>query len=1143
MNISYSAVMMTNYLPAELITPQKKFEAIQTNDGHALLFSISTNGSFCLTLEQSGKSTTGWSTINLGLSGHTCSTFGVGQSAKDGTIGLAMTVTTSDGDDLYLCLGNSNSNITWADSPVWRCFEYDDPTSQTLSKPEIVNVFFCETSDSQYIIVDIVRNPKSEVKEISRYYIDPKKASGHYWNSHSLPADFDTKIDSFGSCPYDSCLGRAINGTVDGLYTAGRSGNSGQLIFQPVINVYGDAPPTVVTLALTERTGEAYPIASAVASTRNSNLSTDLFAVSGDTIYYFSSTNQLAKSTADRLITNDLINNTSKLFAMAHNGVITLWGRNSSDQVYYTSCEEANVSVPSAWSIPVPILSGIEEISPYINRADGGNTIFASGEGKLQRITQATTSSSKIWQTNQVTLPAPPMSKSISFNSYTTTILVLDEQNLPLNNAILNLSANNRSSVYINGLYYVLDTTPIKINTNSLGTITIIEPTDTLIGTIFNISADTGITLTINPMDMPFKKFAKLGSSNGNFDNLSNATIKEGDGTIDNEFKDRNLVSSNTNNDLKKAVAIALSDLDQCYDFIDSTQPLSLSFETVQVLGTLTEIYDDILISAGDLFRWLESRVEAVIKIIRDDTNSVFYFIAKIAEKTYRAILNTVESVVGALQWVFDAIKTDIEDIIKYIAHLFDWGDITRTKDVLSNMISLFLADQLNSIPQLKDQLDESINSLEYNDISWDTIINDVVVPPTGDPLKGQTPASQHLSYHYQVNVSQISFKDELISSISSECIQSLLKVLQTDQTNINAFFDNLKKVCHDWLSNPPSLECAMTDLANTMTKDVLNISKSIMDSLLEFFEDMGNDLLNVLGAKIHIPVISDILNDIHVSDITFLDLFCWIGGVSYTEVHKIANNGKAPFPEDDETINQLTSIFKPSVYATTLAAIDVPNVRPETEVSIKTLDSTSNLSPETQLAVFGIGHRVGGLITAISSIPISLAVVDANPQSPYVLPSTISGIMSSLLVGAADYLVPKKPIKENSVNLVRDITLIVRLCSMCIFSNLLLKKFFDEDKVNDVRALGSIVDVLLIIPAFFCTSYHFYELAAEPTSNERTDGILEEVSNYYTYMARLAYCLAVNAKDPDSKGAAVGGLYIANTFYSILQISESEIN
>lgn len=353
---------------------------------------------------------------------------------------------------------------------------------------------------------------------------------------------------------------------------------------------------------------------SAIAATRNADLSTDLYAVSGNSLYYFSNTNQADGATGVALITHDVISGTTKLAAMYHNGLITLWGRNASDQIYYTRCLHANVSDPAAWSIPIPVLSGIEKMSPYLNAADGGNTIFAAGGGKIQKITQSPRST--LWQTSQITLPIPPKQQSISFNSYTTTIQFSDAQGLPLSNTALKLSASRRSAVYINGLYYVVGSTPIDINSNSVGMLTIVESIGTLNEVMFTVSNWGGPSVTINPMDPAFKKLAALDTS----DKLRAAVITNEDGST------RPLVARSASSDDVRKVASALGDLGKSY------QTLGLYTGSVAALATFTPPYSPVLrldlgnnivtVAIGDLFKWLESGVEAIIEVIYDEASA-----------------------------------------------------------------------------------------------------------------------------------------------------------------------------------------------------------------------------------------------------------------------------------------------------------------------------------------------------------------------------------------------------------------------------------------------------------------------------------------------------------------------------------------
>lgn len=54
---------------------------------------------------------------------------------------------------------------------------------------------------------------------------------------------------------------------------------------------------------------------------------------------------------------------------------------------------------------------------------------------------------------------------------------------------------------------------------------------------------------------------------------------------------------------------------------------------------------------------------------------------------------------------------------------------------------------------------------------------------------------------------------------------------------------------------------------------------------------------MHLLDLKFHIPIISDILSDLDISEPSLLDLFCWIAAVAYTVVYEIVHDS-APFPD-----------------------------------------------------------------------------------------------------------------------------------------------------------------------------------------------------------------------------------------------------
>jgi hypothetical protein len=82
--------------------------------------------------------------------------------------------------------------------------------------------------------------------------------------------------------------------------------------------------------------------------------------------------------------------------------------------------------------------------------------------------------------------------------------------------------------------------------------------------------------------------------------------------------------------------------------------------------------------------------------------------------------------------------------------------------------------------------------------------------------------------------------------------------------------------------------------------------------------------VVELLDTPIHIPVLSDILNEFGVPDFSFLDIACWIASVPANLLYK-AVHGVTPFPDDAHT----TFLIDTKDYATLLAAFQNPGPQP----------------------------------------------------------------------------------------------------------------------------------------------------------------------------------------------------------------------
>lgn len=350
--LTYSSDLMQNYLHGNIFTPTGKFEAVQTDDGHSLLFAVDSSGVLHVVREESGKTRAGWEVIDISTSTITTSfagkgdaivrTFDAGQSALDGTISLAMAISCDGSDHLFVSLGNSSTDTSWVSQPSWTAYEFDAPNEGKLPI-KIAGILFAESNNKQYLVVDIDRLNSSAVKDIDRYYVSDSATGGSRWVQKGMPIDVQ-------DISYQSFVGR-INDSVDGVYTSGIVDvGDAQLVFMPIENPFGHGPASPTRLRLP---GGALP--SAIAAARNLDINdnwygtTDLYAISGKNLYRFPADMQSLGTLGTLMDTNDVYAGTDTLLAMTHDGITTLWGKNSSDQVYYTSCPTTRLDLSAAW--------------------------------------------------------------------------------------------------------------------------------------------------------------------------------------------------------------------------------------------------------------------------------------------------------------------------------------------------------------------------------------------------------------------------------------------------------------------------------------------------------------------------------------------------------------------------------------------------------------------------------------------------------------------------------------------------------------------------------------------------------------------------------------------------------------------------
>jgi hypothetical protein len=902
---------MENYIQADFLLPQDKFTALQTDAGASLLFSIGTGGVFYLTAEAPGE-TNGWRQVDLGAAQiaadyggkATVKTFAAGQAVAaqagaPGQIHLGMVVNDGKNDHLYLSLGNSDSDLSWTQKPVWTAAPFNaansDGTPITPPSPfQIVNVLIGEATDREYIVVDIVRNPGQGADFITRYYIETSTPSAPKWTPHDLAIDVRAVGD-------DSCLGRTTRAFgVDGIYTKGFVGQSAQLIYTPVYNAVDPTmPPLPSRLNLP---GGLIP--DAIAAARNPDNTSDLYVAAHGRLYWFASGNQHNNSTAVLVVSSPLLTAVRNLYAYTADGSVTIWGLNGDDQVFYLTCPLGRQQTSTAWNVPLTVFAGVDAISPFMDRNYSANTFFAhSGTGLVKVVKSPTTG---LWSSRHITLPPTATTQhATAIHSYTTHIQVTDANGQQAPNVSVALTATNVTSVYINHLYYLIGPSPIQLTTDALGTITIVELTESLTATRYQISVASQTQIPVNTMDTAWQRNAQYTTAAS----LQSAKIVNRDGST------RNFVPSGTSPQDLEAIAASNKSLAQAYDdFKSSPTPPAPGLRVLASPAAMTlqaeSIGDGILVDLGDLLKWLASGVDALVKIIQDIANDVWYIIVSIGDDVYQAVLDCVEAVLAATTWIYNAIKIAVEDIIKFLEFLFGWQDILVTQRVLKNVFLCLGQSTIDGIEAAKAQVVGLSSKLQPQINRWADIPS---FPQTAadtsaanPPANGQNSAPANLGIHHFQGSATLSSSSLSPLGPDEKILNDLVTLLKSEGDTLASAADAIKTEIIDQFSTLSVTDVIKKFLA-IVADTVLPSTENVLVTALDVFGQLAQGMIDALTAKLDIPVLSWLYHELTGEDLSFLDVVCLVAAIPVTIIYKAAANA-VPFPADDAFTKGLLS-------------------------------------------------------------------------------------------------------------------------------------------------------------------------------------------------------------------------------------------
>jgi hypothetical protein len=1100
--ITADSELMKNQKHAILMGAQQDFQVLQTADGDAVFFSIGSDGVFYLTRELR-KSDSGWNQTDLSssLNGNgKAKWFASSQNPRTLAIDVALVMSVDGKDSLYLSRNNLIDYAGWEESVSWQSVDFDDNHSSAPS-PLVIAGLYMLTRESMgeepgpiTWFVDIVKDPSSTLRLLDRYYIQPD--SSPKWHKHTLPNDVQEGSIS-------SCLGRRHDDYVDGIYTMGRIGESDSLIFTPTKNVWKPrSPPQSTVLGYPKGT-------SGISSCVGKGGLTKLFASGDEGLHLFEPDGQGNCAEPIQVIpssptfkTNTFAGATS-LKSATVNSKTAVWGLNRHQDLVYTTCPTGNEAEPSSWSPPMRICSGVLQFAFYLNMKSSFNVLFAllRDQSMMQFVQDAATG---IWTPRSIALPVIDVSRVIEDNTFTTHVKCTDSNGMPAIEAPIRIESMQTVPLLVNHSYYKISPgSPIDIKSDGTGSVTIIQETDSLSAVCFRLVCDDQI-LEVDPQSKIVKKLSNVKSGSD-----LNVQIPDSNG------KTRPLVPDDVPLANREHIARFSSKLLEVRSSLPKYGPqhtnLSASARrstgAVEVFGVIkssgqlkfceghnahatlsgqisavnhatmtssnlstSSVPDLVTTAAGDIFQSLTDEWENVQSLWAEVTDNIAHFFVQVSNTIYTAILDTVEVVSSAIEFVFKQIKVFFEDLVAWLGFVFNWSDIIRTHKVIKNVAKQYAWDAVDQIDALRAHLENGFGELRnfIDGESWDNadlptdVIGEIQNGKYNRVPAGNSPQSNWAAHHTNNGLRSASAATagslpgvDMSSSVMG-LLETLQKAVKNEEQVLKSAVNQIQAQIVDDICNLSPITLIQKVL-RILGGFVVDTAKNILLTLVDLMRSFMSGLLDLLDTPLEIPIISPMYKLITGGDeLSCLDVICLIAAIPATLVYKIVTQ-EVPFPDNDSTrslinassFSQLRSLLSSTTLgAPALSAASLTTTKYPSEASAK----ASRPLVKTVVAVLKICNIAVGSISA----GLSYFKRETGLSGP-----KITALSFSLFLAAASPTIAANFGEINKWTIVANALLTLGLGKLCLESSDLLNetlKFFVMPWVSTLLGLVGLV-------------------------------------------------------------------------------------
>ena len=573
------------------------------------------------------------------------------------------------------------------------------------------------------------------------------------------------------------------------------------------------------------------------------------------------------------------------------------------------------------------------------------------------------------------------------YSSYATDITLYDSLGAPLAAVAVKILATEQTRLTINGgTYFIDDHRFINPSTNDSGMLSLAQEADSLASPALQISFPTLQTLPKTP-SIVIKPFIdvqnQLAAIQGQ--QLRDATITNDDGSVS------YLLNEQLRSDIQSTNSLAASIQDSFEALVPpevlsapgarhhqryhhrhrfwsrSSAPVSelckisphsrqrawhLSFdgnkithrvltahEAEQLRAETLAAYPLVTTTAtgswwrriGDALRSVAEGIARVYDVVVHGITATFRLFINGVYYAFEALVTVIEDAFNMVELFFANIKVFFEELYRWLALIFSWGDILRTKDAVVYVLDQILAFAQGAASGIQRQVDNGIaNNLEQQLPAMLQEVEDLVGQATAggyeksntqpDPDYETATSNNFLYNEFVINGDSASNILSLPTALGADPFDDFLQQLLSFMNALweSPAWKSLADFFETNLSSPDQifsvkLRDILVQVGNLLMQALRMGVRTLIDSLLTLLQSAIDTFAQLLKTPWNIPFVSKFYSWVCPGcTLTAGDLLALIVAIPTTLLYKAINKGEAPFP-DKASLDDFKASFSSS--------------------------------------------------------------------------------------------------------------------------------------------------------------------------------------------------------------------------------------